>query len=408
MKKENLDPRYLADLGKGSVYVFDRLNPEEEPLLMPFNDFVTLGWMKEVGSMAGEAAHFGAISDWSKAQPFRNQEAIRDFYRKCDERGADFRLLPHGDIWKWRKDFIKKEDKKTITYYFPSTNTEIVVTSSKATDKGKTDEVDLRSWHEAMLQNSYIWNVAKKVSADVKFYDPKKSLQQLVKENGVDKFLAGMMLREEHKKASCVLSADNGSDKYWKTVPGQWALKNIDAIEDRLKKHTSNNPNGVSIKDGVAKTTIKGKNIELSLTDVLGIQRKKNGSGFLKGKLNDTQIVSCAMLIMDEHGKRYINPKTNRPYGFKYTKQFGMTSTALHQKPGHLRVKFYHHGIKNIFKKMLLEYDGSEYLIRGNKDHKLLLKFVRNSCRIAYEQTLKALIACNNGVAKTGLESYAA
>ena len=420
MKTLELHPRYIADLGHGNVFIFDRTKPKDEPQVVPFSEFVTLDWMKEVGSMAGEAAHFGTTSDMSKAQPFRTPDEVRDFYRKCEEHGVIFRLLPHKDIWKYRKANIKDQDNKTITYYFASTDTTMVVPIKNSSEQTKTDEADLRSWHEAMLRHPYIWNNAKRASKDAVFYDSKKRNEELIEEHGLNKFLAGMAMREEQKKISCVLSADDSKDKYKNSVPGQWAYGHLLKIEDRLQNHNSLNPKGVCIKSGIATATIGGQDIKLPLIDVMGLHRKKKGSGktpedmFYKGKnengkgLKETQIVSCAMMIMNMGGKRYINPITGEPYGFKDIKKYGMVSSPFHQKPGFLRVKLYHNGIKNIFSPILKDFDGSEKLDHTNKDHELLLKFVRNTCRIAYEQTVKALVDCDNGNVKTGLEIFAA
>tara|TARA_B110000467_G_scaffold151329_1_gene159596 strand:+ start:231 stop:1481 length:1251 start_codon:yes stop_codon:yes gene_type:complete len=416
MKTQDLNPRYIADLGHGNVFIFDRTKPKDEPQIVPFSEFVTLDWMKEVGSMAGEAAHFGTTSDTSKAQPFRTQEEVRDFYRKCVEHGVNFRLLPHKDIRKYRLANIKDQDNKKITFYFASTDTTMDVPIKKSSEQTKTDEADLRSWNEAMLRHPYIWDNAKRTSVDAVFYDSKKRNEELVEEHGLNRFLAGMAMREEQKKISCVLSADDSKDKYRNSVPGQWAYRHLLKIEHRLQNHNSLNPKGVCIKSGIATATIGGQDIKLPLIDVMGLHRKKKGSGktpedmFYKGSkgLKVTQIVSCAMMIKDKDGQRYINPRTHKPYGFKDIKEYGMVSTPFHQKPGFLRVKLYHNGIKNIFSPILKDFDDSEYLDLTNKDHELLLKFVRNTCRIAYEQTVKALIDCDNGNVKTGLETFAA
>jgi hypothetical protein len=415
-----MKPEYVLDFGKGSVFIYDRTaNTVEE---CKFADFITLEWLKKDGvSIAGEAAHFHAVSPYSKSQPFANQDEIRKFYALCVERKVDLRFLPHRDIAKFRRELVtnrvtksgttgrNKDDVLETTYYFPSIEQKITIFSKEAkNEKEKTDEVDVKTWSEKMKEHPYIWNNAKRMDPDVEFYDTKERVEKIY-DDFPNPFTSGMLLRSKQKIAALILKQSDG-DKYWESSAGQLVIKSLKPIYDRVSTH-----NGVFIKDGIATTTIGDKTITIVLTeDVLGFSLAKNkksfgDSGFTKGPLKEAQLVACGMCLVDKDGERYINRLTDKPYGFKDIKQYAMCSTPFHMKPGFLRPNFYHSGIKNVFKKILKKHYGEEYMDETILEHRLLLKFVRNTCRIAYELTIKAMIKELNDKDKPkGLEKWAA
>ena len=133
-----MKPEYVLDFGKGDVFVYDRTTNTIK--VYKFSEFIKLEWLKEDGiSMAGEAAHFHAVSPYSKSQPFSNQDEIRKFYALCVERKVDLRFLPHRDIAKFRRELVvdrklkanttgrKKDDILEVTYDFPSIDEKITV-----------------------------------------------------------------------------------------------------------------------------------------------------------------------------------------------------------------------------------------------------------------------------------------
>ena len=416
-----MKPEYVLDFGKGDVFVYDRTTNTIK--VYKFSEFIKLEWLKEDGiSMAGEAAHFHAVSPYSKSQPFPNQDEIRKFYALCVERKVDLRFVPHRDIAKFRRELVvdrktkpgttgrKKDDILEVTYDFPSIDEKITVYSTEAkNDKEKTDEVDVKSWSEAMKEYPYIWDNAKRMNPDAEFYDTKERVEKIY-DDFKNPFTSGMLMRDQQKLAALILKQSDG-DKYWDSAAGELVKNSLRAIFDRVNTH-----NGVFIKDGIATTIIGDELITINLAvDVLGFVPLKNGnllseySGFQKGKLKEAQLVAAGMLLVDYKGERYINPLTEKPYGFKDIKQFGMCSTAFHMKPGFLRPNFYHNGIKNVFKSILKEHYGEEYMDDRILEHRVLLKFVRNACRIAYELATKAMIKELNDKDKPkGVEKFAA
>ena len=109
-----MNPRYILDFGKGDVFVYDRTTNTVK--VYKFFKFTTLEWLKEDGtSIAGEAAHFHAVSPYSKSQPFPNQDEIQKFYTLCVERKVDLRFLPHRDIAKFRRELVINREIKSGT-----------------------------------------------------------------------------------------------------------------------------------------------------------------------------------------------------------------------------------------------------------------------------------------------------
>ena len=415
-----MNPRYILDFGKGDVFVYDRTTNTVK--VYKFFKFTTLEWLKEDGtSIAGEAAHFHAVSPYSKSQPFPNQDEIRKFYALCVERKVDLRFLPHRDIAKFRRELVinreiksgttgrNKDDVLETTYHFPSIDEKITVFSKESkNEKEKTDEVDVKAWSEKMKEHSYIWDNAKRMDPNAEFYDTKERVEKIFKDYP-NQFTSGMLMRDQQKLAALILKQSDG-DKYWDSAAGELVKNSLIPIYERVSNH-----NGVFIKKGIATTTIGDKPITIDLAvEVLGFVPTKRGpsfggSGFNKNSLNKTQLVACAMCLVDQYGERYINPLTGKPYGFKDIKQYAMCSTPFHMKPGFLRPNWYHNGIKNVFKPILKKHYGVEYMDDPNLEHRLLLKFVRNACRIAYELATKAMIKELNDKDKPkGVEKFAA
>ena len=145
----------------------------------------------------------------------------------------------------------------------------------------------------------------------------------------------------------------------------------------------------------------------------MGLERNAKGTAWKKTK-KPKQIISCMMLLLDAKGERYINILTGKPVGFRMIKQYGMVSSAFHMKPGFLRPKFYYHGTKSVSKKLFKKVFGiEEYSFSKmdytNPEHLALKNFVMTTCRIAYEQTVKAMKSYLNEKSNPkGLEKFAA
>jgi len=367
-----MTPRYIADCGGKKYHIYDRMK-DEFIMNLSLDEFRLLTWMKEPGDLAIEAAHGSKISKWSASQSWKDETQIREFYSLCEKRGIELRFLPEKSTYKWRK-----------LYY---TNAE------------KTDEVDLLTWAKAIENHPHVWDVALRPK-NVEFHDPKEEIDL----ENLTKLTAGNLYKQKCKEASLIVSAEDVP--YKKTVPGQIAYDPdcIDAVARRLQNHNSNVKHS-KIVNGVsyAHKKFNGEDIKLSLLDVLGIEKNKKGQW--KSPSKDTQYVSCMMLLVDQDGNRYVNPLTNEPIGFKMIDQFGMVSSGFHMKPGFLRPKFYHHGIKSFSKIYFQNIYDNKYMDESNFEHHELKDFIRNTCRIAYEQTVKAMRDYLN-TPKSNLESF--
>ena len=73
-----------------------------------------------------------------------------------------------------------------------------------------------------------------------------------------------------------------------------------------------------------------------------------------------------------------------------------MVSSGFHMKPGFVRPKFYWHGTKSVSKKLFKDVFGIDGYSFGkmdftDQDQEDLKVFIMTTCRIAYEQTVKAM-----------------
>jgi len=381
------NPRYIGDYGEKTFHVLDRETQDVKTVSLKQLcdlDFLTNG---EIGNLAIETAHLrvsffeddeGNRFKKSKAQPFNDEEHIKEFFANCEKKGIELRGLPEKSIWGYRK------------IYFP--------------DEEKGDEVDLRAWDLAIDDKPSIWDVAHKAE-NMEFYDSKKTINP--KEH--TEYTAGKEYQDKVKLASCIISA---SGKWEDGEPAKeaYSAECIEAVTSRLSGHTSNNG---KIKDGVASAIIGGEEVTLSLLDIMGLERNAKGTAWKKTK-KPKQIISCMMLLLDAKGERYINILTGKPVGFRMIKQYGMVSSAFHMKPGFLRPKFYYHGTKSVSKKLFKKVFGiEEYSFSKmdytNPEHLALKNFVMTTCRIAYEQTVKAMKSYLNEKSNPkGLEKFAA
>jgi len=366
----SIDPLYLVDYGKKAFHVLNRATKKIETLTL--DEFRSLTWMKTVGNIAGESCHFrlsefedenGRRFKKSKAQPFNDEEQIKDFFARCKSNKIIFRLLPEISVFKFRE------------VYMPG--------------QKKGDEVDLLTWDLAITDRPSIWEVAQKTE-NVEFHDPTKPIDL----NNLTPYLSGNVYKDKLKLASCIVSASD--EDYKTTIPGELAYS-LDCINDVAERLGSHNSDCGKIKNGVASITINGEQIELSLLEILGFVKYKRKNAWQITKLKEKQYVCCMMLLVDQEGTRYLNPLTGKPVGFKMVKQFGMVSSGLHRNPGFIRSKFYYYGTKTVSRKLFKKLFGIDKysfgkLDYGNKGHLLLKDFVMTTCRIAYEQTIKAMI----------------
>ena len=363
MKQKKIEPRYIADYGKGKYHVYDRMGDKNDVMIpdLSKDKFLNLSWMidRGIGSIIGESAHFARVSELSAAQPL-DEDEIRSLMKLCASKEIEFRFSPEKSIWKYRKK------------YFP--------------DEDKSDELDLRTWDKALTDKPSIWKVALTFN-NVEFHDPNDPIEVN------SKYTAGNTYKAQLKQVSRIVSASK--TPYKDTVPGQVAIEKacLDIVAERLENHSSECG---KIKNGVASITINGKEVNLSLLEVLGFEKTNNGKTWKLGSLNDCQLVTCMMLLIDQNGERYLNPLTNKPVGFKMMKQFGMVSSGFHMKPGFVRPKFYWHGTKSVSKKLFKDVFGIDGYSFGkmdftDQDQEDLKVFIMTTCRIAYEQTVKAM-----------------
>ena len=363
MKQKKIEPRYIADYGKGKYHVYDRMGDKNDVMIpdLSKDKFLNLSWMidRGIGSIIGESAHFARVSELSAAQPL-DEDEIRSLMKLCASKEIEFRFSPEKSIWKYRKK------------YFP--------------DEDKSDELDLRTWDKALTDKPSIWKVALTFN-NVEFHDPNDPIEVN------SKYTAGNTYKAQLKQVSRIVSASK--TPYKDTVPGQVAIEKacLDIVAERLENHSSECG---KIKNGVASITINGKEVNLSLLEVLGFEKTNNGKTWKLGSLNDCQLVTCMMLLIDQNGERYLNPLTNKPVGFKMMKQFGMVSSGFHMKPGFVRPKFYWHGTRSVSKKLfkdVFDIDGYSFgkMDFTDQDQEDLKVFIMTTCRIAYEQTVKAM-----------------
>ena len=363
MKQKKIEPRYIADYGKGKYHVYDRMGDKNDVMIpdLSKDKFLNLSWMidRGIGSIIGESAHFARVSELSAAQPL-DEDEIRSLMKLCASKEIEFRFSPEKSIWKYRKK------------YFP--------------DEDKSDELDLRTWDKALTDKPSIWKVALTFN-NVEFHDPNDPIEVN------SKYTAGNTYKAQLKQVSRIVSASK--TPYKDTVPGQVAIEKacLDIVAERLENHSSECG---KIKNGVASITINGKEVNLSLLEVLGFEKTNNGKTWKLGSLNDCQLVTCMMLLIDQNGERYLNPLTNKPVGFKMMKQFGMVSSGFHMKPGFVRPKFYWHGTRSVSKKLFKDVFGIDGYSFGkmdftDQDQEDLKVFIMTTCRIAYEQTVKAM-----------------
>ena len=362
-------PRYLADFESGdNVFVYDRDKDFRfEP--MKTQEFISLNWMKQTGSLGIEAAHV-RTSQWSAAQRLTEKE-ILDFVSLCEMKKVEFRLLPESAAMTYRSNY----------------NLE------------KSGWNDIIAYHNELKNRPNLWNSCLR-SKNLTFYDRQKDIRTYEE---YTRQLAGFYYRQQLKDDSRKLSASNINKKYKTCIPGKIAHEKdcIEFVADRLSKHSSSDS---GITNGIAKFRFKdGRTVELSLLEVLSIEKSKKGRKWNNpGK--EAAYVACMMLFIDLNGNEYINRRTNQSMSWKDIKQYGMVSTAFHQKPGFLRPKFYHHGIKPIVKKYECEVFGKKEIddpdygkrIVSNRDntnleHIQFRNWLRNTCRIAFEQTAKGM-----------------
>jgi hypothetical protein len=74
-------------------------------------------------------------------------------------------------------------------------------------------------------------------------------------------------------------------------------------------------------------------------------------------------------------------------------------------KPGFVRPKFYHHGTKNFAKSHFKQVYGIEKMDMSNFKHEEFKTFIMTTCRIAWEQTVKAMRDYLN-TPKSNLEEF--
>jgi len=381
------NPRYIADYGEKAFHVLDRETQEVQKVSL--EELCDFKWLTNggVGNLAIETAHIrvsffeddeGNRFKKSKAQPFNDEEQIKDFFANCKERGIELKGLPEKSIWGFRK------------IYFP--------------DEDKGDVVDLKTWDKAIEEKSSNWDVAHKAE-NMEFHDSKRTINP--KEHTV--YTAGKEYQDRLKLAACIISA-SGEWKEGKPAKEAFSVGCIEAVTSRLYAHTSDNG---KIKDGVASIVIGGEEVTLSLLDIMGFERNAKDTAWKKTS-KPVQFISCMMLLVDANGERYKNVLTGKPVGFKMIKQYGMVSSAFHMKPGFLRPKFYYHGTKSMSRKLFKDIFGIEKysfskMDYNNSEHLKLKNFIMTTCRIAYEQTTKAMKSyLNEKNDLKGLEKFAA
>lgn len=339
-----------------------------------FDDWRTLNWCPSGVRLGVEAAHIMRYSDWSASQRWTTLDQMREFHALATSKGIDLRGMPEQSTWRHR------------------------LTAGFGQKTDKTGENDLRAWVEALRVRPRLWDTFQRPENLGEHLDPTEDLRQRENDQHTRK-TAGFAYREWLKDASRRLSA-NGGD-YEHSVAGQRAYESdcVSSVIDRLRTHTSE-PNALArVTHGVATyTRTDGTAITVPLLDILGILPRKRGGW--KKPAKATQYVSCMMLLVNQDGERYLNPRTAQPYSFRDIKQYGMVSSGFHLKPGFLRPKFYHHGIKELAKQFIPTKQVSDAnkkirtvvnLDPTNPDDAALHRWMTRVCMIAYEQTTKAM-----------------
>jgi len=357
-----MNPRYIADYGLKKFHVMDR-DTKDIIMNLSHDEFSSLNWMKESGSMIIESSHGARTSRKSKAQPLETKEKAQAFYELCEKRGVELKFSPEKSLFKWRETYYPEEKYK------------------------KSDEIDLKIWNAVITDKPFIWDTAL-LPENVEFIDSDEDAQDWIDSGNVTKYKAGRIYNNQLNDTFRLHRASN--ETYKKCLPGQRAYETgcIDLVAERLSNH--NSANG-KIKNGVAQLKIDGHDIELSLLDIMGYERNAKNTAW-KDPEKATQYVSCMMLLIDFNGEFYINALTKKPMGYKDIKQFGMCSTPFHQKPGFARPSLFWFGIRRCWcEKILQKYYGVKKIDYQSLEQHELMTFVRNTCRVAYEQTLKAM-----------------
>ena len=372
-------PRYVADFEKGDiVLVYDRWAQMMLPP-MKFANWRTMTWCPEGSSFGIEAAHGARYSQWSRSQKWSSPEDLRAFHAACAARHIDLRFLPEKAVY----------------------------THRLCAGLTKSGENDLRAWDYAFTQRPSLWTTCQRPENLGDFLDPAVDPRDYATPT---KQQAVFAYREDLKDASRLLSASEEKNKYKRSAAGRLAYhpECIRLVAERLEQHSSSDAHHTGITAGVATYTFaNGTTVSLSLLDVLGLSRDKRGRKWRQPE-RDTQYVSCMMLLVNSEGQRYRNPLTAQPWSFRDIKQHGMVSNAFHGKPGFLRPKFYHHGIKQIVKPYATEQFGTKMMTYEGEtravpaidwtvpEHAAFVRWIRNTCRIAYEQTTKAMMVYLN------------
>ena len=373
-----MNPRYIADYGVKKFHVMDR-DTKKCIMDMSHDKFSSLGWMKESGSMIMESSHGARTSRKSKAQPFETEEKAREFYELCESREVELKFSPEKSLFKWRETYYPEEQYK------------------------KSDEIDLKIWDAVITDNSFIWDTAL-LPKNVEFIDSDEDPQDWIDSGNLTKYKAGRIYNNQLNDTFRLHKASDIS--YKKSLPGQRAYETdcIDLVAKRLSNHNSDDG---KIKNGVTQIKIDGHDIELSLLDIMGYERNSKDTAW-KGPKKSTQYVSCMMLLIDLNGELYINALTKKPMGYKDMKQFGFVSNSFHQKPGFARPNWYWHGIRRGWCEYILQkYYGVKTIDYQVLEQHEVMTFVRNTCRVAYEQTLKAMKQYLD-IPKSNLDKFAA
>ena len=387
-------PRYLADFEQGdAVMILDRWTGIITTML--FADWRTMTWALSDMSLGMEAAHGARYSPRSKSQKWTSEQDMRNFHALCATKRIALRFLPEKSM-------------PTLRKYV-------------GLDKSGTN--DLLAWDAALAVRPRLWECAQRPENLGSYLDPREDQRERTAPH--TRKTAGFAYRAATKEAALLLSAgddEDSGDKYRASVPGQRAYMPdcLRAVRARLEAHTSDvipGREGIQFIKGVSTYVYPdGTSETISLSEIMRFPHRDD-TKFLASKITKTQYVACMMLLLDMFGKRYLNPRTGAPMGFRDIKQYGMVSSGFHLKPGFLRPKFYHHGIKGFMKQRLEKRFGKETVADPfhagstkqqaaidwtNPEHQAYKNWVRNACRIAYEQTTKGMIDyLNAGPAST-------
>lgn len=371
----NVDiPRYIADFEKGdTVIVLDVIT--EETRILPHKTFVNPElWMEKsaIGGLMIEAAHGARCSNYSKSQRWRNEQEMRDFHAAYLAYGVDLRFVPESAAHRYRS----------------------------FADLPKSGLNDVKAYRIAVLERPRLWATCQRPE-NVRVHDrsiPIDSYKVYTPE------LAGFYYRDQLKDAALEISAADGNAKYESSIAGKIAYSPacVEMVASRLQTHSS--PDSRIVNGQSVFTFEDGSEFILSLSDIMGFERGKRGSSWKTGSIKKTQYVTCMMLLVDNNGQEYLNKRTGQPLSFRDIKQYGMVSSGFHGKPGFLRPKFYHHQIKTVTKRLAIEKfgtvvvqgnDGEDRIVPNvdwkNEEVRRFMRWIRNTCRIADEQTVKAM-----------------